>query len=99
MTMKTLSEYLDLLRRFKEEQGVEYGITGMGIFGSVVRGQHIQGSDIDVLVEAPVLSLITRITIMRQLEEALGVPVDVVRKTKYMPPRFKTRLEKEVVYV
>jgi predicted nucleotidyltransferase len=37
--------------------------------------------------------------IRERLEEMMGVPVDVVRKTEFMRPRFKTRIEKEVIYV
>jgi predicted nucleotidyltransferase len=45
------------------------------------------------------MSLFSRMGIKQQLEEMMGVPVDVVRKTKYMRPRFKERIEKEVIYV
>ena len=90
---------MNVLQRFKQEHGSEYGITQIGIFGSVARGEHTEESDVDVLVEAPVMSLFTQIGIKHQLEEMMGVPVDVVRKSKYMPPRFKARIEKEVMYV
>jgi len=97
--MDTRVEYMNILQRFKQEHGSEYGITQIGIFGSVARGEHTEESDVDVLVEAPVMSLLTQIGIKHQLEEMMGVPVDVVRKSKYMPPRFKARIEKEVMYV
>ena len=71
----------------------------LGLFGSVVRGEQTAESDIDVLVEAPVLSLLSLIDIKYKLEEMFGIPVDVVRKTEYMPLPFKERVEKEVVYV
>jgi predicted nucleotidyltransferase len=89
---------MNILQRFKQEYGSEYGITSIGIFGSVARGEHTEESDVDVLVEAPELSLFTMAGIHRQLEEMMGVPVDVVRKTEYMRPRFKERIEKEVIY-
>jgi len=97
--MDTRAKYMNLLQRFKQEYGSEYGITRIGIFGSVARGEQTEDSDVDVLVEAPVMSLFARIGIKHQLEEMMGVPVDVVRKTKYMRPRFKERIEKEVIYV
>ena len=97
--MDTRVKYMDVLQRFKQEHGSEYGITRIGIFGSVARGEHTEESDVDVLVEAPVMSLFTQIGIKHQLEEMMGVPVDVVRKTEYMRPRFKARIEKEVIYV
>jgi len=97
--MDTRVEYMNVLQRFKQEYGDEYGIMRIGIFGSVARNEHTEESDVDVLVEAPVLSLFSRIGIKHQLEAMMGVPVDVIRKTKYMRPRFKARIEKDVIYV
>jgi len=97
--MNTRTQYMNTLQRFKREHGNKYGITRIGIFGSVVRNEQTPESDVDVLVEGPVLSLLSLIGIKRQLEEMLGAPVDVVRKTEYMPLQFKARVEKEVVYV
>jgi predicted nucleotidyltransferase len=92
-------EYMNILQRFKQEHGAEYGITRIGIFGSMARGEQTEESDVDVVVEAPVMSLFTRIGIKHKLEEMMGIPVDVVRKTDFMRPRFKARIEKEAVYV
>jgi len=97
--MNTRLEYMNILQRFKQEYGDEYGISRIGIFGSVARNEHTEESDVDVLVEAPVLSLFSRIGIKYKLEEMMGVSVDVIRKTEYMRPRFKARVEREVVYV
>jgi len=97
--MITREQYIFLLQKFLNEHGAEYGITRMGIFGSVARGEQSTESDVDVLVEAPVLSLLSLIGIKRRLEEMFGTPVDVVRKTEYMPVRFKSRVERDVVYV
>ena len=97
--MVTSEQYIPLLRKFVVEHGGEYGITRIGIFGSVARGEQTIDSDVDVLVEAPVLSLLSLISIKYRLEEMFGVSVDVVRKTEYMPLRFKTKIEKEVIYV
>lgn len=97
--MATREEYIRLLRKFYAEYGAEYGISRIGIFGSVARGQQTEDSDVDILIEAPKLDLLALIGIKRQLEEMLGSPVDIVRKTEYMPSRFRTRVEKEVIYV
>jgi predicted nucleotidyltransferase len=90
---------MDILQRFNMEYANEYGITRIGIFGSVARGEQTEESDVDVLVEAPVLDLFSLASIHRQLEKMMGIPVDVVRKTEFMRPRFKERVEKEVIYV
>jgi predicted nucleotidyltransferase len=96
--MRKRETYMRKLRKFAAEHGSEYGISRIGIFGSIARGDDTPDSDVDVLVEAPVLDLITLVTLKYQLEELFGMPVDVVRKTEYMPPRFKSRVEKEVIY-
>jgi predicted nucleotidyltransferase len=96
--MTTQETYIRRLRKFAAEHGAEYGISRIGIFGSVARGDNTTQSDIDVLVEAPVMGLLTLVSIKNRLEELFDRPVDVVRKTDYMSPRFKTRLEKEVIY-
>ncbi len=85
--MATPGEYMVLLHKFVSEYGDEYGIFCIGIFGSVAHDQQTGDSDVDILIEAPVL------------EELLGAPVDIVSKTEYMPSLLKTRVEKEVVYV
>ena len=97
--MDTRVKYMNILQRFKQEHGSEYGITRIGIFGSVARNEHTDESDVDVLIEAPGLDLFTCIGIRNQLEEMMGVPVDLVRNTKYLRPRFKARVEREVIYV
>ena len=92
-------DYLNILRDFKEKYGVDYGIINIGLFGSIARDEHTETSDVDVLVEAPEMDLFLRISLKNKLEAILGVNVDVVRKSKYMNQRFKTRIEKEVIYV
>ena len=97
--MNTREKYMNTLQRFKQEHGDEYGITRMGIFGSVARNEHTEESDLDVLVEAPEIDLFTCVGLRNQLEKIMGVPVDLVTKSEYMRPRFKARVEREVIYV
>ncbi|MDR2232610.1 MAG: nucleotidyltransferase family protein [Tannerella sp.] len=97
--MNTQLEYINILQRFKKEYAGEFGITSIGLFGSVARNEHTVESDVDVLVEAPVMSIFTCMDIKKHLEEMMGVPVDVIRKSDFMRPRFKARIEKEVIYV
>jgi len=92
-------KYINTLRQFQQEYGAKYGITRMGIFGSVARGEESADSDVDVVVEAEVMGLIALSGVRLTLEEMMGRPVDVVRKTKFTPPRFKARIERDVIYV
>jgi predicted nucleotidyltransferase len=96
--MEARETYIRKLREFASQHGEEYGISRIGIFGSVARGDNSPQSDIDVLVEAPVMGLLAIVSIKNRLEELFDRPVDVVRKSKYMPSRFRERVEKEVIY-
>lgn len=49
--MLSTIEYLSLLRKYMRENAVKYGISRMGIFGSVARGEQHDGSDVDICVE------------------------------------------------
>ena len=40
-----------LLKKYKKDQSKRFGITKMGVFGSVARGSVNEGSDIDIVVE------------------------------------------------
>jgi len=45
------------------------------------------------------MSIFTCMDIAEKLEEMMGVKVDIATKSKFKRPRFKARIEKEVVYV
>ncbi len=51
MLMKTTSEILLLLKQYKPIACSKYGLTRLGIFGSVARGQQTENSDVDVCYE------------------------------------------------
>ena len=95
----TQNSYIDILRRFKQKYGAEYGITQIGFFGSVARGEQTEESDVDVIVESPTASIYTLIGIKQELEKMFNKEVDVVGKTEFTPQSFLTRVEKEAIYV
>ena len=49
--MKSTSEILSLLRRYKPTAQKKYGMTKLGVFGSVARGEQKPGSDVDICYE------------------------------------------------
>ena len=51
--MKTSQEYIDLIREHRSELYEQFGITSMRLFGSVARGEHHEGSDVDLFVTMP----------------------------------------------
>jgi hypothetical protein len=80
MTMKTVDEIKEILSKLKPELESRYHVKSLGIFGSYVRGDRTQSSDLDVLVEfdSPVGWEI--VDLHEFLETSLGVKVDLVPK-------------------
>ncbi|MBT3179225.1 MAG: nucleotidyltransferase family protein [Desulfobacula sp.] len=88
-----------LLKKYKKEQSKRFGVTKMGIFGSVARGSINEGSDIDIVVELSKRNLLNRIGLKMSLEDFLGVPVDVVAYREDLSPLLKERIIRDVIYV
>jgi predicted nucleotidyltransferase len=88
------------LREIKEYLRKEYGVKKIGFFGSVVRNEQSESSDIDVLIEIQeeALSLIKYMKLKFFLEEILGRKVDLVLN-RAIKPRLRERILKEVIYV
>jgi len=79
--MKTIKEIKGILRNHIEELRQKYKVKEIAIFGSYVRGEQKEVSDVDVLVEFyEVPGLLKFIELERYLENLLGVKVDLVRK-------------------
>lgn len=97
--MKTRTEILHLLSLYKPTAESKYGLTRIGIFGSVARGEQTENSDVDVCYEGRVPSLLTLDLIQSDLEQLLGSSVDLVRVRDGMNSLLKQRIQKEVVYV
>ena len=76
-----------------------YGISRLGVFGSVARGEQTEGSDVDICYEGKALSLLTIDTLQRELESLLGCNVDTVRLRDNMNPVLRDRIRKEGLYV
>lgn len=77
----------------------EYGVKEIGVFGSVVRGEQKEESDVDVLVEfSKPITLFKYSELQRYLEEKLGKKVDLVHK-KGLKPIIKDYILKEVQYL
>ena len=99
LRMKTTSEYIHLLHQFKQEHASEYGIDRIGIFGSVARGEQIEGSDIDIYYEGPSMGLKSLVGLPAALENFFGIPVDVIRKHKNLRPNLVQTIERDIIYV
>ena len=49
--MKTLADIKNILQAQKPYLTQKYGIIGIGVFGSYVRGEQRPDSDLDILIE------------------------------------------------
>lgn len=71
----------------------KYGVSEAAIFGSVARGEAKVGSDLDILVRYPKgLSLFDVSSLKIDLEEKVGVQVDLVNMNK-IKPRLRPYIE------
>ena len=94
-----LDAALAILKKRKTEFSTAYGVTDIGIFGSIVRGEAGPFSDVDIVVKMKKPNLFFMVHIKESLEDDLRCPVDVVRFRQQMNPFLKSRIEKEAVYV
>ncbi len=75
----------------------EFGIREVGVFGSWVRGEQSEGSDLDLLVDFDdrPLSLLDVVRAENYISDTLGVPVDLVERSA-LRPRIGERILREV---
>ena len=76
--MKSLKEIKTQISQLKTELYNSYGLSRIEIFGSLVRGEQRENSDIDVLVEFDrEVSLLDVAALQVYLSEQIGAKVDV----------------------
>ncbi|ALM75176.1 nucleotidyltransferase family protein [Thermococcus barophilus] len=76
-----LEGILKVLEELKPELKSKYKVKSLAVFGSYVRGEQRETSDVDVLVEfSEDADLFDLITLEEFLTEKLGIKVDVVPK-------------------
>ena len=97
--MKTLEEIKHWLVQHKLIFQERYKVSELGIFGSYVRQEQTENSDLDLLVEfSETPSLLKFINLENYLSDNLGVKVDLVHK-KGLKPRIGERILAEVIYL
>lgn len=77
--LQTADEVKAILKQYRDELEQQFKVKSIAIFGSYVRGQQREESDVDLLVEfsSPV-SLLHIISLENHLTDLLGVQVDVI---------------------
>ena len=71
---------VDIIRNTLNEMKNTYALRKVSIFGSFADGRATSESDLDLLVEfdSPSVSLVKLNALKYDLEDALGLPVDVI---------------------
>ena len=73
------SEVFEQNREYVREAVGRYRTSNPRVFGSILHGTDKEGSDIDLLIDTlPGATLFDLIGLEQELENKLGVPVDVV---------------------
>lgn len=95
--MKTTSDIIAYLGQSNERFARLYSVRRIGIFGSMARGTAVEGSDLDVLVEMSDPTLDHYMDLKFEIEEALGIQVDLVIADT-LKERLRPIIEQEVIY-
>lgn len=90
---------LEILRRHKPLFAERYGVTELGVFGSVARDEALPESDVDVVIRMRIPDLFHMVHIKESLEEAFHRRVDIVQYRDKMNPFLKKRIDRDAAYV
>jgi predicted nucleotidyltransferase len=99
--MTTLADIQSTLRQHLPQVQQKYRVWQLGVFGSFVRGEQTENSDIDVLVEFDPnarFGLLTFCQLENDLSEVFQRKVDLVMKDG-LKPRLGERILQEVIYL
>jgi predicted nucleotidyltransferase len=95
--MRTINNIMPQLRALLPDLRRRYPIRSMGVFGSYVRGDQREDSDLDLLVElGDGMDLIAFAELQLELSDALGISVDLVER-EALRPRLAPHVLSEVV--
>lgn len=84
--MKSLEEIKQQIQQHRAELENQFGVREIGLFGSYVKGEQGENSDVDILVELkkPV-GFFKFLELEEYLEELLDLKVDLVTKNALKP--------------
>jgi len=93
------NEILDFLKAHKEEMYQKYGVKKIGLFGSYVRDDAREYSDVDIAVEMDEYHIFRNFFALEQyLKDHLRKNVDIGIESA-IKPIAKNRIMKEIIYV
>ena len=97
--MRSKEEYIELLRSYFLCKAKAYGVVRMALFGSVVRNEQTDSSDIDIAYEGKA-DILLRCRMKQELEALLGCKVDIIRlREQLIGTDFLRNISKDLLYV
>ena len=96
--MLELQDCIQKLQTFKTDFGKDFGITKIGIFGSVARQENREDSDIDIVVEVQNPTLVLMYELKEALKKLYGCSVDLIRYRDTLRPLFKSNILRDAIY-
>lgn len=96
----SLKVIVDHLQKNKQLLYEKFGVTRIGIFGSIVRGEHTPSSDIDIVVEmeAGRKNIHSFLQLKRYLEKETSRKVDLGFE-RALKPVVRERIKEQIIYV
>jgi len=98
MAGKTREEILNLLSQNKYQLENRFKVSRMALFGSYARGDQRSDSDVDILVDIDPSVGLEFVTLAEQIEQLLGLPVELVSRRAIKPNKLKF-IEQDLIYV
>ena len=96
---KPIEEIKKIIKKHKKELKEKYGVKNLWIFGSYIRGEAKEGSDLDILVEFErPIGFFKFLELEEQLSNLTGIKVDLVSK-KALKPNIGKHILKEYLSV
>jgi predicted nucleotidyltransferase len=96
--MTELTSIKQILTQLKPELTRKYFVNSIGLFGSIVRDDFTDKSDVDIIVDFSKPIGIEFIDLADYIESKLSKKVDLVSKNGVKPKYFH-QIESEIIYV
>ena len=98
MPEKTREEILSLLAQNKSKLESKFKVKRMALFGSYARGDQQSDSDVDILVDIDPSVGLEFVTLAEQIEQLLGLPVELVSLRAIKPNKLKY-IVRDLIYI
>ena len=96
--MKDINEIKELLQKNKINLMLKYNLKSIALFGSITRNEATEKSDIDILIDFEKPIGLEFVVLADELEEILGVKVDLVTPNAIKPKMFEY-IKRDLLYV